>query len=190
MRNIFYFRVFLALTLILLVFLFSVTYPVVSYSTEKAGISTGLPIPRFVSLKSDSVNLRIGPGKRYSIEWRYTKRGLPVEIIQEFENWRRIRDSGGTTGWVHHSLLSSRRMGLVAPWDREIDSSGVVISSPLYDSFSRPAENSSISARLESGLLVDLRECSDDWCLVSTGSVEGWLPQTQLWGTYPGEEVR
>ena len=186
MSTIFCCRFFVPLTLTLLTLL----YPATSFGVEKTGVRTGLPIPRFVSLKSDSVNLRKGPGKRHPIEWHYTKRGLPVEIIQEFDNWRRIRDSGGTTGWVHHSLLSSRRMGLVAPWDRETDSSGKVISSPLYDSFFSPTEGSSISARLESGLLVELRECSDDWCFVSAGNIKGWLPQIQLWGTYPGEEVR
>ena len=67
---------------------------------------TGLPVPRFVTLRADEVNLRTGPGEQYPIEWIYVRAGLPVEIIAEFGNWRRIRDFEGIEGWVFHSLLS------------------------------------------------------------------------------------
>src|SRR5262245_26457172 len=65
-----------------------------------------LPIPRFVSLKSDRVNVRSGPTKDHEVTWVYTRTGLPVEITAEYENWRRIRDWEGAEGWVYHSLLS------------------------------------------------------------------------------------
>src|SRR6476661_542502 len=81
-----------------------------------AGTASGLPIPRFVSLKSDRVNLREGPSKDHRTSWVFQRAGLPVEITAEFETWRRIRDSEGAEGWVLHSLLSGRRTGLVAPW--------------------------------------------------------------------------
>ena len=77
---------------------------------------TGLPLPRFVSLKSRKVNLRVGPGQDYATSWLYLKPGLPVEIIQEYDNWRRIRDADGTEGWVFHSLLSGERSAIAAPW--------------------------------------------------------------------------
>ena len=81
-----------------------------------AGKATGLPVPRYVSLKSDRVNLREGPSKDHRTSWVFQRAGLPVEIIAEFETWRRIRDSEGTEGWVLHSLLSGRRTALVTPW--------------------------------------------------------------------------
>ena len=71
-----------------------------------AGPASGLPLPRFVSLKADRVNVRIGPAKTHEVKWVYQRAGLPVEITAEFENWRRIRDADGTEGWVYHSLLS------------------------------------------------------------------------------------
>src|SRR5436305_4699840 len=75
--------------------------------------ASGLPIPRFVSLKSDKVNVRAGPTRDHDVAWIYTRAGLPVEITAEYENWRRIRDWEGAEGWVYHSLLSGRRTGLV-----------------------------------------------------------------------------
>src|SRR3984885_13137712 len=75
--------------------------------------SSGLPVPRYVSLKSDHVNVRAGPTKDNDVAWVYTRSGLPVEITAEFENWRRVRDSEGAEGWVYHSLLSGRRTAVV-----------------------------------------------------------------------------
>ena len=85
---------------------------------RRAGVTgsvtaSGLPVPRFVSLKADKVNMHIGPAKTYEVRWVYQRAGLPVEITAEFENWRRIRDSDGAEGWVYHSLLSGRRTGVV-----------------------------------------------------------------------------
>ena len=80
------------------------------------GSGTGLPVPRYVSLKTDRVNLREGPSKDHRTAWVFQRAGLPVEIVAEYETWRRIRDSEGTEGWVLHSLLSGRRTALVMPW--------------------------------------------------------------------------
>ena len=72
-----------------------------------------LPIPRYVSLKSDEVNVRTGPGVQYPIEWVFTRRHMPVEVIEQYEYWRKIRDVEGTTGWVHNSMISGKRSALV-----------------------------------------------------------------------------
>src|SRR5579871_6461730 len=75
---------------------------------------TGLPLPRFASLKSDHVNVRGGPDKDHDVAWIYTRPSLPVEITAEFENWRKIRDRDGSEGWVYHTLLSGKRTAYVA----------------------------------------------------------------------------
>src|SRR6478672_13751597 len=80
---------------------------------DATGGASGLPVPRFVSLKADKVNMHIGPAKTYEVKWVYQRAGLPVEITAEFENWRRIRDADGTEGWIYHSLLSGKRTGMV-----------------------------------------------------------------------------
>src|ERR1700754_1083454 len=85
----------------------------VALAAESAGTTSGLPVPRFVSLKSDRVNVRAGPTKDHDVTWVYTRAGMPVEITAEFDNWRRIRDWEGAEGWVYHSLLSGRRTAVV-----------------------------------------------------------------------------
>ena len=78
---------------------------------------SGLPLPRFVSLKADKVHVRQGPGTDHKIAWVFQQAGLPVEVIQEFETWRRVRDSEGATGWVFHAMLSGRRTVVILPWE-------------------------------------------------------------------------
>ena len=149
------------------------------------GPETNLPLPRYVSLKTDKVNMRAGPSKDHATRWVYEKAGLPVEIIAEFDNWRRIRDSDGEDGWVWHSLLSGRRTALVAPWQGE--------DGPL-DLRARESEAATVVARLEPGVVVGVSACSGEWCRIvvpgpGRSEIAGWLHQDRLWGVYPGERV-
>ncbi|MEM8748685.1 MAG: SH3 domain-containing protein [Pseudomonadota bacterium] len=153
----------------------------------KTGRETGLPIPRFVSLKSKAVNLRVGPGRRYAIAWHYRKHGLPVEVIQEFDQWRRIRDSEGTTGWVLHSLLSNRRTAIVAPWD--IKREGAITRTRFVEAKHAASSSSDVAARLEAGLVVDVDACTGKWCQLEAQSEQFWLEKDKLWGVYPDEKV-
>ncbi|MEZ5840270.1 MAG: SH3 domain-containing protein [Hyphomicrobiales bacterium] len=103
--------------------------------------------------------------------------GLPVEVIQEFENWRRVRDLEGAEGWVFHSLVSGRRTALVAPWEKGL---------PLT-LHKTAVVTSDIAALLEPGVLADVAECTGDWCLLTGDAFSGWIEQNKLWGVYPGE---
>lgn len=144
---------------------------------DRAG--TGLPLPRFVSLKSDSVNVRRGPGQEYDVAFTFVRAGLPVEITEEFDNWRKIRDSEGSEGWVFHSLLSGRRTAIVAPWEP----SGQF---PAH----RSAEASAIVvAYLEPRVVADIEQCTGTWCLLTGPAFEGWIEQERLWGVYPDEKI-
>jgi SH3-like domain-containing protein len=143
------------------------------------GSVSGLPVPRFVSLKSDRVNARSGPNKDQDVRWVYTHVGMPVEITAEFENWRRIRDWEGAEGWVYHSLLSGRRMAVVVPKTKD----ELV---PLYESADL---KSAVSARLQSGVLGTLRSCNGSWCQFSGKGFDGYVRQERLWGAYPNEKV-
>lgn len=152
------------------------------------GRETGRPVPRFVSLKSKAVNLRVGPGRKYPISWRYKRAGLPVEIIQEFSLWRRIRDSDGTTGWVLHTLLSGQRTAIVAPWDRKVEPNGAVRASMVLGHQSASSD-STTAARLEAGLQAQINRCTGAWCKLSAQGTDFWIKQNKLWGVYPGEPV-
>jgi SH3-like domain-containing protein len=148
---------------------------------EVAGSVTGLPVPRYVSLKNDRVNLREGPSKEHRTSWVFQRAGLPVEITGEFETWRRIRDAEGAEGWVLHSLLSGRRTALVMPWSKKTDD---VI--PLRE---RADENAQILARLTPNVLANVKSCAGSWCRVSVSDREGFIRQDRLWGVYPNERM-
>ncbi len=144
---------------------------------------SGLPLPRFVSLRANRVNLRVGPGTNYAVEWMYTKSGIPMEIIQEYDNWRRVRDPDGAEGWVNQSLLSGRRTAIAAPWQKGKDD----VQINLYGEANRAA---AIRAYIEPGVVGSIRACNGEWCEMSFEGHSGWLSQSQVWGAYPGEFVK
>jgi SH3-like domain-containing protein len=147
---------------------------------ETTGLVSGLPIPRFVSLKPSDTPMREGPSKDHRIKWVFKKEGVPVEIIAEFENWRRVRDSEGDDGWVFHSRLSGRRTAQINPKLKQADI-------PLY---ARDNESTAVVARLQPGVIGSVEQCSGKWCRLVGDGFDGWLPQERLWGVYPGERVK
>ncbi len=152
-----------------------------AYAADVAvGSVTGQPIPRFVSLKASQTNLREGPSRDHRIAWVFKRAGLPVEVIAEFETWRRIRDSEGSEGWVMLTFISSRRTALVAPWSKEA-------TLPLYE---RDNESAEVVARLQPSVLTNVEECSGKWCRVNGEGFRGWMQQEKLWGAYPGEKLK
>ena len=142
---------------------------------------SGLPLPRFVSLKASRVNLRIGPGRTYAVDWLYLRDGLPMEIIQEYDNWRRVRDSEGVEGWINGSLLSGRRTGIAAPWQR-----GKAAEIALR---TEPYEDARAVALIEPGALGEINLCNGEWCRMTFSGHRGWISQQQVWGVYPGETI-
>ena len=146
---------------------------------ELVGTASGLPVPRFVSLKPDRVNVRGGPTKDHDVTMIYTRAGLPVEITAESENWRRIRDWEGAEGWVYHSLLSGKRTAVINARAKE----------ELVPLHVNAAADSDVVARLQSGVLGQVRRCSGGWCRIAGAAFDGWVPQDRLWGVYPGEKV-
>jgi SH3-like domain-containing protein len=137
---------------------------------------SGLPLPRFVSLKADKINVHVGPGKNYDVTWIYTRSGLPVEITAEFENWRRIRDGEGAEGWVYHSLLSGRRTGVVVGKEELV---------PLREAGDPEA---TVIAKLQTGVTGAVKRCNGTWCHISGEGFDGWIEQQKLWGVYPNEK--
>jgi SH3-like domain-containing protein len=134
-----------------------------------------LPVPRFVSLRSDKVNVRAGPGVRYPIEWVFERKGMPVEVVAEYENFRKVRDIEGTEGWVHMNLLSSRR--------------GIIITGVVRTIRREPHDDSPAVARAEPDVIGLLLECQGDWCRVDLSGFRGWLKRTEFWGVFPDEKI-
>ena len=141
-----------------------------------SGRSTGLPVPRFVSLGADEVHLRFGPGREYPIRWVLARKGLPVEIIAEFDTWRKVRLHDNDEGWIHSSLLSSRRT--------------IVIKDGIAELRRTPADDARVVLRAEPGVIGELLDCEEDWCRVDIQGRRGWLRREAFWGVLPKETLR
>jgi SH3-like domain-containing protein len=141
--------------------------------------TSSLPVPRFVSIKADRVNVRGGPDKDHDVSYIYTRVGWPVEITAEFEDWRRIRDSDGTEGWVYHSLLSGKRTAVVQMKSK----------TELAQLYGKPDDKSAVTAQLQVGVLATVKHCTGSWCEISGDGFEGWVQQNELWGVYPNEKI-
>lgn len=140
---------------------------------------SGLPIPRFVSLKAEKVNVRRGPSSEHPVAWVFQRKGLPVEIVAEFENWRRVRDSDGEEGWILQNMLSGKRTAVVAPWKK--GQAVALQASPQPGT--RPV------AQVGAGVVAEVEGCDGQWCELNAGGYDGYVEQSQLWGVYPGEKV-
>ena len=141
------------------------------------GAVTKLPVPRFVSLRSDQINFRAGPGFQYPVVWVYQRAGLPVEIIGEFDVWRQLLAPDGGTGWVHEATLRARR--------------GFYVSAPQAVLRSGPDDDASAAAYLSQGVSGELLRCDPgvDFCKVSADHRTGYLARGDFWGAFPGETV-
>lgn len=135
--------------------------------------ASGFPLPRFVSLSFDKVNVRAGPGVNYPLQWTYTRRKLPVKVIREYDNWRQVIDVDGDEGWIHKSQLTGRRTGLVQPGVHQV--------------MSDPGPDGLLEFTVEGGVILRLHACVGAWCVIQVGEREGHLPRAAIWGTLKGE---
>lgn len=144
---------------------------------QQLGPETNRPLPRFASLGAGEVNVRVGPGAQYPVDWTYVRRNLPIEIIREYGNWRQIRDADGHEGWVLSSLLSGERFVQVVAGSAD---------EPL-EVRSNPNAEARVVALLQSGVISPVDRCQEGWCRLVDGRFTGWVVQDRLWGVYPDE---
>ena len=133
-------------------------------------------ITRFASLRADDVNVRAGPGVRYPVKWKFVQRNMPVQIIAEYDTWRKIRDWEGAEGWVHRAMLSSKRSLIMVGKGQTLRKD--------------PTDDSAAVARLAPGYVVTVQRCRVEWCEVNAASYEGWVKRDGVWGIAPGEKLR
>lgn len=145
---------------------------------EAANVS-GLPLPRFVSISAARANLRKGPGRQYPVAWILQRRHLPVEVIGEFEHWRKIREISGETGWVHKSRLSGKRTGMVVSGAKPGE------LTPGY----KDARKEKPVLLAEPGAIGEIRSCRGEWCVLRFEGREAWMPRESIWGVYPNEKI-
>ena len=137
---------------------------------------SGLPVPRFVSLKFNEANLRAGPGSEYPVLWQYRQAGLPLLVDAEFGVWRKVRDADGTTGWMHGAGLSLRRTAF--------------IHESMAKIYQRDSSKSRVVAVAEKNALLELESCPKNWCRVTTDTVKGWVQRKAIWGVLQNESLK
>ncbi len=142
--------------------------PTVAPESPTVGPETNLPLPRFVSLKTDEGNARRGPALDQRIDWVFVREDMPLQITAEYGHWRRVEDRDGEGGWVHYSLLSGTRT--------------VIVDQDRLPLRSRPEDNAPEIALLEQNVVARLENCEVEWCRISAGGYGGWAPKADLWG--------
>lgn len=145
-------------------------------ATPAAAKPEKLPVPRFVSIKATEANIRTGPNVRYPVKWVFVRKGEPVEITAEFEQWRKVRDKQGDDGWIHESMLSGRRQVIITG-----DKAPVL--------YRKPDTASPGIIRLEPEIRAELLACKMEWCRVEVEGHKGWIEKSRLWGVYNHEEI-
>ena len=146
-------------------------------SSADIGKETGLEIPRYVSLKSDDANIRVGPSKNYPIEIKYVKRNYPLKVLEEYEEWRKVEDFNNNIGWIHKSLISGIRTGIVLSNDSK--------NIKLFNT-----SGGNVIGEIGMGNIVFLEKCKIDWCLVSSGNFKGWMDKKYIWGVKKKEIIK
>jgi SH3-like domain-containing protein len=160
-------------TLLLCLTVFGLALPA---TAGKPKGDSGLPIPRFVSLKSAEVNVRSGPGTRYPITWVYRRENLPVEVIEEFDYWRKIKDVEGTSGWVHKQMIDGTR--------------SMLTRSGIHTLYSEPDDTATPTLKAEAGVIGKLLECTQTWCRVQISGRKAWIQKSHIYGVYPDETYK
>ena len=146
-------------------------------SNANIGKETGLEIPRYVSLKSDDANIRVGPSKNYPIEIKYIKKNYPLKVLDEYEEWRKVEDFNRNIGWIHKSLISGIRTGIVLSNDNK----NIKLLNTL---------DGNVIGEIGNGNIVFLEKCKIDWCLVSLDDYEGWMNKNYIWGVKEKEIIK
>ena len=157
-----------SLAIILVIFFSTSSY------AKNIGVETGFELPRYVSLKSNDSNLRVGPSKNYPISIKYVIDNFPIQIIDEYKNWRKIIDFENNTGWIHKSLIKGDRFILTVNKNENVKK--------IYN---RP--NGKLVGEIKSNNIINLENCLIDWCYISHIDISGWIYKDFIWGVYKDE---
>lgn len=140
---------------------------------ETLGPETNLPLPRFVSLKTDKANIRRGPGRAHRVDWVFLRRGMPLEVVAEYGHWRKVRDVDEAGGWVHFAMLRGQR--------------SAVVTASRAALRRNPDRAAPLVALAEAGVIMSLETCAPDWCEARVDGMEGWVLKSEIWGAFPDE---
>lgn len=149
---------------------------------SKEALAEKLPLPRFATIKSAKMNSRVGPGFDYPVIWHYWRKNMPVEIIEEYDQWRKIKDVDGDTSWVYQSLLSGVRSAIIKVAQNKNRAFLPILTTKDLKSH--------IISKVENGAIVTVKHCDKTWCYINIGRISGYVPQEKLWGVYKDEIIK
>jgi len=139
---------------------------------------SGFVVPRYVTLRYDAVNARSGPSEEHRTLWTYQTKGLPVQVVAETKDWRRICDPEGGLSWVHSRLLDGRRSIM------RVKAGALALTA-------RPEDGARTIAVLPARSIAPLERCNEDgWCLIEAGKAKGWARRSEVWGDDPDPQCR
>ena len=157
-----------------ILFILLISISAFSLSAKNLGSETKLKIPRFVSLKSENSNLRIGPSINYPIKLNYVIANIPIEVVDEYKDWRKINDYEGNIGWLHKSLIKGDRFAIVSTPYQE---SAQVFNKPKGETIGKIGKKN----------ILKINRCLKDWCQIKYDHHKGWVNKLNLWGVYGSE---
>lgn len=131
--------------------------------------------PYFASIAAGEARMRSGPGKNYPTQWVYRRADLPIQVIDIYQDWRKVVDPEGTQGWLQVGLLSDRRTGFVIE--------------PVVELRASPQAGARVAWRAAAGVVGRLSRCSGGWCYFDVKGRGGYVEQARLWGVTPDEEL-
>jgi len=146
-----------------------------SMNAELIGQDSGLKLPRFVSIKSDESNLRIGANIDYPIRLTYILENFPLEIVDEYQLWRKVKDIDNNQGWIHKSLLKGNRYGIIKT---SHDQSASIYNKPM----------GVVIGKIGNRNIIKINKCFSSWCHIRINNYKGWVNKINLWGVYPDEK--
>ena len=164
---------YLVIKIIVFILIFFISN--LSYSNN-IGIETGFEIPRFVSIKSNEANIRVGPSKNYPIKLKYVVSDLPIEVIEEYQEWRKVKDFKNNIGWMHKKLLSGNRTGLILSYDNK----KVEVLNTI---------DGNVIGKIGDRNIVGLKKCKIDWCFIEIKNFRGWINKENIWGVKKNEII-
>ena len=160
-----------------IIILFITTIVISQNTLAEIGNETGLEIPRYVSLKSNDSNIRVGPSMNYPIKFKYIIKNYPLRVIEEYEDWRKVEDFKNNIGWIHKSLISGTRTGIVLSKKNK----NIELLNTL---------EGSVIGEIGINNIINLEKCKIDWCLVSARNFKGWMNKNNIWGVKQNEIIK
>lgn len=164
--------------ILLILIMLGLSGVIMAIAQEQKSDKNERSLPRFVSLRADKVYARSGPGVKYPIEWVYSQKSAPLEVISEYGDWRRVKDWQNSESWIKSQMLNSKRFAKV-------------IAKGENNLYAKDSYKAKVIAKIEDEVVGEIKKCpaENNFCLLQFNTLIGWMPRQSLFGIYPDEII-